>query len=199
MLCFLEQKDDRTPPTRMALTLRTPSLCSEDSCKTKPISPGGPRGSKTYETNPILRLRIGDYRALLAMTCCGSGQACRGAAVRTNPIRRNELRQTNPISAAGKEEASALRERTYGTLHNRRSVAKQSQFRSLGRLDAGASCTNKPNSRRCADPEIGVPGRQIVRHRLGAPLRETKPIRYGRPGWVGGEAKSCWVTEGRTL
>ena len=38
-------------------------------------------------------------------------------------------------------------------------VQNKTQFRSLGRLDAGASCANKPNSRRCADREIGVPRR----------------------------------------
>ncbi len=51
------------------------------------------------------------------------GQSCE-----TNPIRRNELRQTNPISAAGEEEVSAWRERTYGELHTSQALAKQSQF-----------------------------------------------------------------------
>ncbi len=59
----------------------------------------------------------------------GSAPAPESEMRETNPIRRNELRQTNPISAAGKEEASAWPERSYGESYIRSASAKQSQLR----------------------------------------------------------------------
>ncbi len=38
------------------------------------------------------------------------------------------LVQTNPIPGSGKEEASALQERSYGELYSSRTLEKQSQF-----------------------------------------------------------------------
>jgi len=71
-------------------------------------------------------------------------------AFQPHPLVRNEANLRAPLKAREIDDA------------------KQSQFRGVGRLDAGASCANRPNSYRCADRKIGVPGGRSC---------ETKPIR----------------------
>ncbi len=206
--------------------VQTNPISWSEMCETKPIWPVGPDlGGQNMRNKPnarsgaprrCLRLRIGDCRASLAMTCCGSGtglsrgqpafagasctnkpnfrdgvwgfsldpppRRCQAdyakqsqlpeaghrggvrryragrawAAVQTNPIRRNELRQTNPISAAGKEEASALREMSYGELHTSQALAKQSQF--------GPPCQTNPIGPvgRSPEGEIGKTKSRLV-------------------------------------
>ncbi len=115
-----------------------------EMCKTNPIRWGqmcetNPIGwSQSCETNPISPART-------APEARGAGEFCetkpiparRGAAGGSGfplspPCSPGQLRQTNPISGSGKEEASVLPERSYGELYTSRALAKQSQLPEAG-------------------------------------------------------------------
>jgi len=80
----------------------------------------------------------------------------------------HRLRQTNPISGSGKEEASAWQERSYGESNSLWVSAKQSQFGDHGPVSGGKPCRTNPIFR------WGPVGRGLGGTR--GQMRQTKPI-----------------------
>jgi hypothetical protein len=120
------------------------------SCETKPIS-GGAKGrvsalwGRSYGESYIRQVpakqtqlrRMGHSRTI--------------ATAGDDAIRRrgNRAKQSQFLAVSG-EDAHPT---------NRSKRAKQSQFPAGAGSGAEGCCTNKPNSRHYADPEVGVPGR----------------------------------------
>ncbi len=121
-------------------------------------------------------------------------RAGRGPVVRTNPIWGCPAARRGVV--VNKQSQTWATWGIWGTMS--KVLYKQTQFGGTPAAScrfgpARAGCTNKPNSRRCADQEIGVPRRRIAqnepnfrRHRVARGMGEagavrTKPI----PGTAG--------------
>jgi hypothetical protein len=151
------------------------------SCETKPI-PGGAKGrvsalwGRIYGESYIRQVpakqtqfrRMGHSRTI--------------ATAGDDAIRRrgNRAKQSQFLAVSGED--------AHPTKRSKR--AKQSQFPAGAGSGAEGCCTNKPNSRHYADPEIGVPGRAncAKQSQLGARCPE---MGAGRPAGAFRRGRLC--------